>query len=280
MVDQMQDIIATPPPAPELAQPAHVPAIPVIKASLRGLFKTHGELLDVVAHKSLRMREQAFVSFDSPEIAKKAMADSEVQRFPLHGKPMAISFARTRSDAVVKKVDADSFDSHKERRLDHKKTRGIQTESETKGEAISFRNGRKCCHAQNETPAVQMPDEYLPPNRVLFFQNLPESVTKDQLMSLFSALCRCTLHPVALDRNPSSHHLGSVLAALCEHSPSLRHDSNHRYPNLHEVRLIPTKKDNTFVKYLHDGSAGVARDALHNFKLNGENMIKITFARK
>jgi RNA recognition motif-containing protein len=35
-------------------------------------------------------------------------------------------------------------------------------------------------------PNVQMPDEYLPPNKILFLQNLPESVTKDQLMSLFS----------------------------------------------------------------------------------------------
>ena len=33
-----------------------------------------------------------------------------------------------------------------------------------------------------------MPDEYLPPNKILFLQNLPESVTKDQLFSLFSQL--------------------------------------------------------------------------------------------
>lgn len=35
-------------------------------------------------------------------------------------------------------------------------------------------------------PNVQMPDEYLPPNKILFLQNLPESVSKDQLMALFS----------------------------------------------------------------------------------------------
>jgi RNA recognition motif-containing protein len=33
-----------------------------------------------------------------------------------------------------------------------------------------------------------MPDEYLPPNKILFLQNLPESVTKDQLLALFSQL--------------------------------------------------------------------------------------------
>ena len=35
-------------------------------------------------------------------------------------------------------------------------------------------------------PNVMMPDEYLPPNKILFLQNLPETVTKDQLMGLFS----------------------------------------------------------------------------------------------
>lgn len=35
-------------------------------------------------------------------------------------------------------------------------------------------------------PNVQMPDEYLPPNKILFLQNLPESVTKDQLLALFA----------------------------------------------------------------------------------------------
>lgn len=41
-------------------------------------------------------------------------------------------------------------------------------------------------------PAVQMPDEYLPPNKILFLQNLPESVTKDQLLGLFS---QCVMFP-------------------------------------------------------------------------------------
>jgi RNA recognition motif-containing protein len=79
-----------------------------------------------------------------------------------------------------------------------------------------------------------MPDEYLPPNKILFLQNLPDSVTKDQLMALFS-----------------------------------------QYPNLHEVRLIPTKKDIAFVEYMDEGSATVAKDALHNYKLDGENKIKV-----
>jgi U2 small nuclear ribonucleoprotein B'' len=65
---------------------------PVLKASLQGLFKAYGEVLDVVAHNNLRMRGQAFVSFPSAEIAKKAMKD--VQRFPLYSKPMVSGLRR------------------------------------------------------------------------------------------------------------------------------------------------------------------------------------------
>lgn len=41
------------------------------------------------------------------------------------------------------------------------------------------------------------------------------------------------------------------------------------------MRLIPTKKDIAFVEYMDEGSATMAKDALHNYKLDGENKIKV-----
>ncbi|KAF5366257.1 hypothetical protein D9758_005680 [Tetrapyrgos nigripes] len=240
-----------PPPAPEEQEPEHKSEtlyiqnlnekikIPVMKASLRGLFKSYGEVLDVVAHSNLRMRGQAFVSFESADIAHKAM--KEVKGFPLYSKPMQISFAKTRSDAVVKKLDEEHFDEHKAKRAeDKKKTRYTNPlKQKFKAKRIASEMDGAMAAPAPKRPNVQMPDEYLPPNKILFLQNLPESVTKEQLMSLFS-----------------------------------------QYPNLYEVRLIPTKKDIAFVEYMDEGSSTVAKDALHNYKLDGENKIKITFARK
>jgi len=213
--------------------------IDVLKATLRGLFKSYGEVVDVVAHSNLRMRGQAFVSFSSKESAQKALKD--VQRFPLYSKPMQISFARARSDAVIKKLDPEQFDKHKAARDEHKRntryTNPLKQKFKAKRMAAAM-DGAASLPAPRR-PNVQMPDEYLPPNKILFLQNLPESVTKEQLTALFS-----------------------------------------QYPNLHEVRLIPTKRDIAFVEYFDEGSATVAKDALHNYKLDGENKIKITFARK
>ncbi|KAL5518787.1 hypothetical protein ACEPAH_470 [Sanghuangporus vaninii] len=215
--------------------------IDVMKQTLKALFSNYGDVLDVVAHRNLRMRGQAFVSFPDAEIARKAQR--EANRFPLYSKPMQISFARTRSDAVVKKIDGEHFDQHKESRLEHKKKTRYTNPLKVKFKAKRMAAQVDGASAQPapKRPAVQMPDEYLPPNKILFLQNLPEGVTdtKEQLLALFS-----------------------------------------QYPNLHDVRLIPTKKDIAFVEYLDEASATVAKDALHNYKLDGEHKIKITFARK
>jgi RNA recognition motif-containing protein len=106
-----------------------------MKATLKALFKGYGNVLNVTAHHNLRMRGQAFVSFESKELSVKAQ--KEVNRFPLYGKPMVcclknlvvqlmrldlqqISFARTRSDAVVKKLDSEHYDEHLKTRKEQK----------------------------------------------------------------------------------------------------------------------------------------------------------------
>jgi len=212
--------------------------IPILKETLTNLFSNYGPVLDVIAHRNVRMRGQAFVAFESAETAAKAQR--EVNRFPLYNKPMQISFARTRADAIVKKFDPNNFDEHKTERLDRKKKSRTDNPVRRKLRAKKLEAAGGAIPATGpKRPAVQMPDEYLPPNKILFLQNLPENVTKDQLNSLFS-----------------------------------------QYPNLYEVRLIPTKKDIAFVEYMDEGSATVAKEALHNHKLDGESKIKITYARK
>jgi len=135
--DAMEDVVSstpTEPPAP--AEPEYISEtlyiqnlnekikIDVLKASLRGLFKSYGEVLDVVAHSNLRMRGQAFVSFADPQIAQKAM--KEVKGFPLYSKPMQISFARTRSDAVVKNWTQNIWRSIRHGEQSIKKRHGIR----------------------------------------------------------------------------------------------------------------------------------------------------------
>lgn len=78
-----------------------------------------------MAKKSLKAKGQAFVVFDSVSSAENAIR--EVQAFPLFDKPMVLAFARTRSDATVKREheadggeESKEFEAHKRRRLAEK----------------------------------------------------------------------------------------------------------------------------------------------------------------
>ena len=97
--------------------------LPILKATLGNLFANYGKVLSVVAHDNFRMRGQAFISLESEQIADKARR--EVSSFPLYGKPMAIDFAKTKSDSIVKletgSEDNTAFQQHKENRLARKK---------------------------------------------------------------------------------------------------------------------------------------------------------------
>jgi RNA recognition motif-containing protein len=75
--------------------------------------------LDIVAKQNLKAKGQAFIVFDNVESAQKAI--EEVQGFELFEKPIQLAFARTRSDATVKRTgDEEEFETHKRRRLAEK----------------------------------------------------------------------------------------------------------------------------------------------------------------
>ncbi|KAK4685399.1 hypothetical protein P7C73_g4753, partial [Tremellales sp. Uapishka_1] len=191
--------------------------LPVMKETLASLFKPYKVVTPVTAHRNVRMRGQAFVTFADVENANRAR--KEVNEFPLYGKPIQLSFARTRSDVAVKRIEGDErLDEFKKERLEQKNETGAP---------------------QQKRQKIQMPDEYLPPNKVLFIQNLPEGTTSDDLRDVFEV------------------HAGLL-----------------------EIRTIPAKKDIAFVEFVDEAAATLAKDALHNFKIDGETKMKVTYARK
>ncbi|ORY24574.1 hypothetical protein BCR39DRAFT_546542 [Naematelia encephala] len=210
--------------------------IDVMKKTLASLFKPYRPLLPIVAHRNVRMRGQAFVGFADKESAARAKKD--VHDFPLYGKAIQISFARSRSDAVVEKLEGEEgLEAHKVQRLEHKKRTRRSNPLRQKEQQRMKADETGAPSAKRQR--IQMPDEYLPPNSVLFIQNLPEGTTSDDLREVFEL------------------HAGLV-----------------------EIRTIPAKKDIAFVEYADEAAATIAKEALHNFKIDGETKMKVTYARK
>lgn len=90
-----------------------------LKEALSEIFSEYGDILEIVAKKNLKAKGQAFIVFDNVESAQRAI--EEVNGFDLLGKPMALDFAKTRSDAtVMREQGSDEFEVHKRRRLAEK----------------------------------------------------------------------------------------------------------------------------------------------------------------
>ncbi|VBB84015.1 Putative Small nuclear ribonucleoprotein [Podospora comata] len=170
-----------------------------LKEALIAIFSEYGNVIDIVVKTNLKAKGQAFVVFDKPESALAAI--EEVQGFELFEKPMQVALARTRSDATVKQTgNEEEFDAHKRRRMAEKdKKKALETAEEQKRlkrplpgaeTAVSGRPTKNARGAGLKSTgagaAAVVPDEYLPPNRILFVQNLPDDFGKDELTGIFS----------------------------------------------------------------------------------------------
>lgn len=90
-----------------------------LKEALTEIFSEYGNVIDLVAKRNLKAKGQAFVVFDDVKAAELAI--KEVQGFELFEKPMILDYAKTPSDATVKREgNHDEFDSHRRRRLAEK----------------------------------------------------------------------------------------------------------------------------------------------------------------
>ncbi|SPO42346.1 related to small nuclear ribonucleoprotein snRNP U1A [Moesziomyces antarcticus] len=224
-----------------------------MKATLANLFSNYANVLSVTSHTNVRMRGQAFVALDSVEAADKARREAHL--FPLYGKAMKISFAKSKSDAVVAQETAESggkesddFQKHKQQRLEHKKMarrgnvlrrRELEKKIRAKRAAAGeIAEPEKASGAAAKRAQHDMPDEYLPPNKMLFLQKIPDGVGKGELESLFSA-----------------------------------------YSGYVDVQTIPGKADIAFVEFSDIPSSVTARGALNGYNFGAGDKLKITFAR-
>ena len=161
------------------------------------VFTEYGNIVDLVAKTNLKAKGQAFVVFGNEESATRAI--SEIQGFELFEKPMILDYARTKSDATVARDgNTQHLESHKRRRLAEKERkqaseavdaskkikRPADVAVETSSRPIKAIRGAGL-KSSNPAAGAVVPEEYLPPNRILFIQNLPDEYDMDSLTRIF-----------------------------------------------------------------------------------------------
>ncbi|XP_066553032.1 U2 small nuclear ribonucleoprotein B'' [Amia ocellicauda] len=145
-----------------------------LKRSLYALFSQFGQVVDIVALKTMKMRGQAFVVFK--ELGSATNALRQLQGFPFYDKPMRIQYAKTDSD-VISKMRGTFGD--KDKKKDKKKKTQEQAGNAAKKPTQASTNMQS-----NAPQAQQAPDN--PPNYILFLDNLPEETNEMMLSMLFN----------------------------------------------------------------------------------------------
>ncbi|KAJ6647522.1 U1 small nuclear ribonucleoprotein A [Pseudolycoriella hygida] len=141
-----------------------------LKKSLYAIFSQFGQIMDIVALKTLKMRGQAFVIFK--EISSATNALRTMQGFPFYDKPMRIAYSKVDSD-VIAKIKG----TFKER---PKKIKPPKPAPEEKREKKKKNAANADSGNANTNTAEQ------PPNQILFLTNLPEETNEMMLSMLFN----------------------------------------------------------------------------------------------
>uniref|UniRef100_A0A2P2JI97 RRM domain-containing protein n=1 Tax=Rhizophora mucronata TaxID=61149 RepID=A0A2P2JI97_RHIMU len=154
-----------------------------LKRALYCLFSQYGRILDVVALKTPKLRGQAWVCFS--ELTAASNAVRQMQGFPLYDKPMRIQYAKSKSDCLAEAEGIYDPNAKKKKKQEEKAERKRRAE-EVQHPATA--NGATA--ASNGGPAsfrrgTQGAEEAVPPNNILFIQNLPHETTSMMLQVLF-----------------------------------------------------------------------------------------------
>ncbi|KAK5998156.1 small nuclear ribonucleoprotein U1 [Cladobotryum mycophilum] len=185
----------------------------ILTDALKTIFSEFGNVVDIIAKRNVKAKGQAFIVFDNPESAHEAI--EEVQGFEVFGKPMKIALARTRSDKSVEmNGTSEELDVHKRHRQAEKgnhlewyydldKTANLESDKRKALEAADEQRQLKRAtgvgsdsrpsksarpsglKSTSVTTSAVVPDEYLPPNKILFLQNIPDDYDVDGLTTIF-----------------------------------------------------------------------------------------------
>ncbi|KAF1990813.1 U1 small nuclear ribonucleo protein [Aulographum hederae CBS 113979] len=225
--------------------------IPDLVTGLEEIFSDYGNVVEIVAKRSIRRKGQAFVVYDSVNSATTAI--EEIDGFPFNGKEMKLAYAKTRSDATVKREeDPEAFEKHKRARLaakEHKqaqeaaatvtsKKRPADEEPETAKPTLTKK--LKGAGLKPTGAPGQVPDEYLPPNKILIVRDIAEGFDNQlALTNIFD-----------------------------------------KFKGFREVRTVPTRSDIAFVEYESDAAAIEAKSQTNGMALGDtEKALRVTFQR-
>ncbi|XP_034689515.1 U1 small nuclear ribonucleoprotein A [Vitis riparia] len=216
-----------------------------LKKSLFAVFSQFGKILEVLAFKTLKHKGQAWVVFE--EVSSATNALRQMQGFPFYDKPMRIQYAKTKSD-VVAKADGTFVPRERRRRHDDRagRKRREQHDANQAGVGVNPAYGGAYGAAP---PLSQIP--YLGGAK----SAVPEAPAPPNNILFIQNLPH-------------------------EATPMMLQMFFCQYPGFKEVRMVEAKPGIAFVEYGDEMQSTVAMQGLQGLKINQQNPMLITYAKK
>lgn len=134
-----------------------------LKSALQETFARYGNVLDITAHSNLKMKGQAFITYDTIEASSNAV--QKLQNYKLFDKPIRVSYAKGNSDSHYTRTEnLEPIAQRKARKLE------AEQQKQAKSDAHVVKKRKK----QPAQPNFAK----LPPNKILLIQNLNTSPTE------------------------------------------------------------------------------------------------------
>ncbi|CUM57758.1 unnamed protein product [Debaryomyces tyrocola] len=141
-----------------------------LKGELESVFQKYGKIIQITAHKNLKMKGQAFVTFENKTASQAAIHG--LQEHELFGKPMHVEYARSNSDNYYRDILKD------EEAIEIRKQLKTKANEQAAGEAKGV---KKLGVKKAQTWKA------IPPNKILLIQNLKPEITNGDLLEFFEA---------------------------------------------------------------------------------------------
>lgn len=147
-------------------------SVNTLRRLLTDVFAKFGDIVQITAHKNLKMKGQAFVTFANKQQSATAM--EELQQYMLFDRPISIDYAKTNSDNFHVKVNDDTA-TVKNRQAAKAKRNEAQNDRKRRQRELESGSGPGQLHGATEPSKKKIRVEdwkLVPPNKVLLLQNI------------------------------------------------------------------------------------------------------------
>lgn len=217
-----------------------------IKLYIFTYFSQYGQILDISAHRGLKRRGQAWVTFESIESAISAKRG--LNNIILFDTPIQIKFAKKRNIATLKLYGSYNPYGRKKETIKESEAEKLAIGPIPFHMDIEMRDDNEDIPltvikplAKSVQPVIVAPSEISlqETNKILFVQNIPEGVDKTTLDFIFG-----------------------------------------QYPGYVECRVLPGKGTMAFVEYENEEQSGTALSQLNGIEIDDGAYITIQYAKK